>query len=542
MANPTFTLVATVRNEGIYLLEWIAYHRLLGFERFVFFSNDNTDGTGVILDALAAGGAVEHYDNSLAAVEAVDLAPAIRQNPQLRAYTRALDVTSVRSSNWVMFLDIDEFINIGPNSDISTFCAKFPTADSISFPWRAFGSSGFSNLSVDDLVTERFITCSETDFDGNGYVKTIVKPEAIAAIGGAHIQRVKPGKRRIYSDGAEFDGYFNFRAQMHSHGQVHHYAVKSPAEYVLRRNRGDVMFDPNRMEAEKKYNAAYFYRNDRNEVADPSLAAYGDQLRSGIAALRGMAGVAEAVDASKRAWRELSTAQAPQFKALSGFMADAADLEAAFGALAVEVSAFTNRHGAPNFLIHVEPPAEQSLIGADVVTSSFQYLMSVKPAAHVIVLSPINEYSACFVLDHAGVNRVTCLQGRQDRFDSVKATAYRQANRLELRKDSNVEYFGSLPDGSCEAVIMDVADRQILTDLFLIARKMRPGGRILVHQYAAFSGLAQKKMRGLAGVNMFLRKSGLAPDLCRVDYSISRVFLDLYGNNGVVLRRNSAPS
>ncbi|MEY8840170.1 glycosyltransferase family 2 protein, partial [Cribrihabitans sp. XS_ASV171] len=52
------TAVTCVKNEGPFLLEWIAFNRLLGVTDFLFYSNDCTDATDRLLDALAARGIV----------------------------------------------------------------------------------------------------------------------------------------------------------------------------------------------------------------------------------------------------------------------------------------------------------------------------------------------------------------------------------------------------------------------------------------------------------------------------------------------------
>ena len=39
------TAVTCVKNEGPFLLEWIAFNRLIGVTDFLFYSNDCTDGS-----------------------------------------------------------------------------------------------------------------------------------------------------------------------------------------------------------------------------------------------------------------------------------------------------------------------------------------------------------------------------------------------------------------------------------------------------------------------------------------------------------------
>ena len=46
------TIVTTMKNEGPFLLEWIAYHRAIGVSDFLVYTNDCTDGTDRMLKLL----------------------------------------------------------------------------------------------------------------------------------------------------------------------------------------------------------------------------------------------------------------------------------------------------------------------------------------------------------------------------------------------------------------------------------------------------------------------------------------------------------
>lgn len=81
MPKKKIALVATARNEGIYILEWIAYHRLLGVEAFYIYSNDNDDGSDELLATLAKAGVITWINNRLD--------PAVG-NAQFKAYGHAL--------------------------------------------------------------------------------------------------------------------------------------------------------------------------------------------------------------------------------------------------------------------------------------------------------------------------------------------------------------------------------------------------------------------------------------------------------------------
>ena len=53
-------LFSAMRNEGPFVLDWVTYHRAIGFDKIVVVTNDCDDGTEEILDALQAQGQVEH--------------------------------------------------------------------------------------------------------------------------------------------------------------------------------------------------------------------------------------------------------------------------------------------------------------------------------------------------------------------------------------------------------------------------------------------------------------------------------------------------
>jgi hypothetical protein len=45
-------IVTTMKNEGPFILEWLAYHRAIGVEDFLIYTNDCSDGTDTMLELL----------------------------------------------------------------------------------------------------------------------------------------------------------------------------------------------------------------------------------------------------------------------------------------------------------------------------------------------------------------------------------------------------------------------------------------------------------------------------------------------------------
>lgn len=120
------------KDEGPFLLEWVAYHRVLGFDRIVVFSNDCTDGSDDLLDAMAAEGLIEHHLHS----------PPDGTAPQANAAAQFLEICPPNPGDWLIWLDSDEFLVPGAGMRSLDDLLSSDDFDAISIPWRIFGDSG----------------------------------------------------------------------------------------------------------------------------------------------------------------------------------------------------------------------------------------------------------------------------------------------------------------------------------------------------------------------------------------------------------------
>ncbi|WP_281982766.1 glycosyltransferase family 2 protein [Thalassorhabdomicrobium marinisediminis] len=242
-------LVSTMKNEGPYLLEWLAYHKSIGITDFCIFSNDCTDGTNLMLNRLDQMGVVTHYDNP----------QGPRMDPQRSAYSRANKLDWVKSADWVLIVDADEFLNIhvGDRS-IDALIEACGHPDAISVNWRLMGSQGQSKMSIDPfkgaLVTERFTRGSSFEAPENGLVwgfKTLFRPAKFDFFG---VHRPKFNKKTEITPnmvtwtnaagqpmGEKYlqKGWRgNAENVSNAFAQVNHYAIKSREDFLLKRLRG----------------------------------------------------------------------------------------------------------------------------------------------------------------------------------------------------------------------------------------------------------------------------------------------------------------
>ena len=160
-------LIATVRNEGLYLLEWLAWHRCLGIEEFFVYSNDNTDKSDALLFELAHAGLITWLENS-------DHGDA---PPQFKAYGHALSILpQTLDYKWAAMIDADEFIML--DFDKYDGIMEFMNSrddrgvDAIGLNWLFFGANGHRAWS-DDLTIRRF-TSRKSHVDK--HIKAISRP------------------------------------------------------------------------------------------------------------------------------------------------------------------------------------------------------------------------------------------------------------------------------------------------------------------------------------------------------------------------------
>lgn len=252
------TLCSIVKNERRYLLEWIAYHRLVGFDRLVIYSNDCTDGSEELLDGLDAAGIVQH--RRWPSVEG--------QSPQRTAYN---DAVRRCETEWIGFLDADEFLALRQDPDISSFLARFPAeVSAIAMNWRIFGSSRHVTRRR-GLVIKRFTLAAPRPHHLNRHCKTIARA---AAIDEMHIHSctlrrglyVDPNGQSITIERMGFTPEVN-----HERVQVNHYVVKSLQEFREKQRRGNANRPPGAVDKYTGRNGNYFEHHDHNEEPDEIL-------------------------------------------------------------------------------------------------------------------------------------------------------------------------------------------------------------------------------------------------------------------------------
>lgn len=143
---------SAMKDEGPDVLEWVCYQRAVGFDEVLVYTNDCTDGSDDLLDALQAAGFVHHRRHSALGQELA---------PQDAAARLMIDDPVYRRATWAFWADADEFLLPLTVLDVPALVAALDDrgADAMALPWRNFGSSGHVDV-PGGLVIENFNRCS----------------------------------------------------------------------------------------------------------------------------------------------------------------------------------------------------------------------------------------------------------------------------------------------------------------------------------------------------------------------------------------------
>lgn len=279
------TAVSMMKDEGAYVIEWVAHHLAVGFSDLVVYTNDCSDGTDDMLIRLEELGLCHHRRN--------DIPEGIRPQPSALNYAQEEPV--VQQSDWVMVFDADEFLSIrygdGTLDDLLA-ATKAQGANGIVVTWRIFGSGGVVDWSRAP-VTEQYLWAAPQTWNKGWGVKTLFTFSADKWKLGIHRPKMKtkwhetdfPDQVKwLNGSGREMEDYFKFRGWRsitrtvgYDWVQLNHYAVKSVDSYAIRKMRGNVN---NKAD---KYNSDYWSLQDRNEVRDDTMLRY-TNLRNDIIA------------------------------------------------------------------------------------------------------------------------------------------------------------------------------------------------------------------------------------------------------------------
>ena len=280
-------IVTTMKNEGPFILEWLAWHRAMGVTDFLVYTNDCTDGTDTMFDLLHEKGIVEHRENPYRRTG---------EKPQHAAYHDAEGSDLAQAADWVICMDVDEFINVhvGEGRLPDLFRAA-PDATMIALTWRLFGNAEVIDFE-DRFITEQFFRCAP-QFIRKPHqawgIKTLFRPLGHYKKFGVHRPKglrpeCLPQIRFVNGSGQPMPEQMlrtGWRSTTSTYGYdlvtLNHYALRSAESYLVKRDRGRVNH------VDRDQGMAYWFRMNNNAEEDrraldfvPAARAEFDRLMS----------------------------------------------------------------------------------------------------------------------------------------------------------------------------------------------------------------------------------------------------------------------
>lgn len=280
-------LISSLRNEGPYLLEWVAFHRAIGFDRIVIAHNDCDDGSDQMLSALAGLGWITAIENN----------PEQGEAPQQSAARRLASDGGLAEGDWVIWLDLDEYLNIHVGDrTVGALVDRLGAVWGMLIPWRLFGDSG------NDGVRRRFISpdfvkaaaatqeitwAVKTFFrfgpqinrldihrpylaEGNGLSHDDVlggSGHAISQKWGPNLRWLSGIKPRSFPRiGREDKGW--------DLAQINHYGVRTEAMYQLKRLRGRGYWPVDQKTTKTRHTMSLFASFNTNDEDDVSILGW----------------------------------------------------------------------------------------------------------------------------------------------------------------------------------------------------------------------------------------------------------------------------
>lgn len=280
-----------MRNEAPFVLEWVAWHRLIGMTDFIVFSNDCEDGTDALLDTLAQAGVLRHEPQAAIPGKSV----------QWQALQRIAAERMADGFDWALFSDVDEFVMVHAREGLRGALAMLPAdVEAIALPWRLFGAAGVMRYD-DQPVTAQFTRSAPTQLyhpiAGRSF-KTLFRPDRFDKPGIHRPKRRATGAVPRWMDGSGQPLSEDFAAhdgQIALPGlevgrdifELHHYSLRSLESFVVKAARGLA----NRQT--KAIDLTYWVERNFNTVENRAALGRSADVLAEMAALKALPGVAD---------------------------------------------------------------------------------------------------------------------------------------------------------------------------------------------------------------------------------------------------------
>jgi hypothetical protein len=255
------SICAILKNEGLYIIEWLEFHKIVGVERFYLYNNGSTDDVFEQVKPYIDRGEIVWHDWP-------------EQAGQRSSYNHCLKHYR-EESEWIAFIDLDEFLFPSEEDDLKKVLEEYKEYPGIGVNWLCFGSSGHITK-PGGLVTENFTrrpTDEEPSAQHGGRMKSIVRPTQTIEAGTVHHFIYVDKQRAVTENQQDFVGsrtpYTSVKKL-----RINHYLTKSKEEFRIKSQRG--------AGNGSKKPFAVFEKYDQNQIEDLTIQRFVPALKSAV--------------------------------------------------------------------------------------------------------------------------------------------------------------------------------------------------------------------------------------------------------------------
>ncbi|SLN19094.1 hypothetical protein AQS8620_00428 [Aquimixticola soesokkakensis] len=283
------SLVMTcTRNEGPFILEWVAWQKMLGFDDVLICYNDCTDHSPELMARLQEAGWLT----------ALEVTPTVGKPPKLSLHKAGHAHPLTQKAGWFFLCDIDEFLVLHTeDGTLASFLGEeTPNVAGIAIHWKVFGDSGLTRWE-DQLTHRMFTQAGGPGTRVNHFFKSFIyQPRRFKRLG-AHSPKGWQGEgpwnegvnRWIRSNGARISGYnpdTNPKSLTHEQyithdtAQVNHYVIRTRENYAFKQGRASASAGVDR------YTDDFLRRHNRNDEVNTDALAQKERFDAVYAQIR----------------------------------------------------------------------------------------------------------------------------------------------------------------------------------------------------------------------------------------------------------------
>ncbi|MGB0498805.1 MAG: glycosyltransferase family 2 protein [Rubricella sp.] len=284
-SGETYGVVSCMKDEGQFVLEWIAYHKVIGFDGIVIATNDCTDGSDALLARLAERGEITHLDHSVK--------PGLP--PQVEGLRKICERGLLAPFDWVLHIDADEFLEVTCGEGrVGDLVAAVDPCDVIAIHWQMMGDNGLTTWHGGSVL-QAFTRGQPHPVPRISFHKSLFRPGRFRRLRD-HMPKdpvseeviVRTTANEPVSPGALFTwerNRFNVGADLLTwdNARIRHYAVKSRDVMLMKNRRGRGLVDQS---AKYTVNSRFHRSHNWNTMEDRSILRFWAAVEAELARLR----------------------------------------------------------------------------------------------------------------------------------------------------------------------------------------------------------------------------------------------------------------